>query len=148
MVNFTLSIIRFIPALLITFVCVCVYAYIHFKAYGFRCLRVEVFLCPVFQWGEIIMQLLLHLFLSYTQTVPTNTCMTKTKKEHKPNMQNVTRLVNFSNPSLQWKRNFMCSNWHGYTAFPFPYRGKMHPENESWITNQQLFKQSNIGVQC
>lgn len=41
------------------------------------------------------MQLLLHLFLSYTQTVPTNTCMTKTKKEHKPNMQNVTRLVNF-----------------------------------------------------
>lgn len=55
-------------------VCVC----LHFEADGFWCWRAEVFPCPKFQWGQIVMQFLLHLFLGYTQTVPRDT-QTKTQ---------------------------------------------------------------------
>lgn len=53
--------------------CVCVYVYLHLEADGFRCWGAEVFFGPKFQRGQVIMQLLLHLFLTYTQTVPEDT---------------------------------------------------------------------------
>lgn len=61
-------------------VCVCVFVYIHFEADGFWCWGAEVFLCPLLQWGQIIMQFLPHFFLAYIQTVPRDTW---TKHNHK-----------------------------------------------------------------
>lgn len=46
---------------------------VHFEAEGFGCRRAEILLGPVFKLGKIFIQLLLHLFLCDTQTVPEDT---------------------------------------------------------------------------
>lgn len=56
---------------------------VHFEAEGFGRGAAEILLGPVFEGGKIFTQLLLHLFLSDTQTVPEDTGRAKSQpKSH------------------------------------------------------------------
>jgi len=73
--------------------------YVHFKADGFWRWRDEVFFCPVFQWWEVMDQFLLHLLLTYTQSVPVNTRIDNYKKKQTKSKhtigQNHSKFLNY-----------------------------------------------------